>query len=79
MALALHIVGEVELVEAQQFMSLLVGVALTIAVLAALGASAVAFGADSRTAVGRRPWTTATWRLDVGRASGHQGDPDRSA
>lgn len=50
--MAVHIVGEVGSVEAQQFMSLLVGVALTIAVLAALGALAVAFGADSRTAVG---------------------------
>jgi hypothetical protein len=52
MTVAVHIVGEVGSVEAQQFMSLLVGVALTLVVLAALGALAVAFGADSRTPVG---------------------------
>jgi hypothetical protein len=50
--MAVHIAGEVGSVEAQQFMSFLVGVALTIAVLAVLGALAVAFGADSRTPVG---------------------------
>jgi hypothetical protein len=39
------------IVEAQ-FVSFLVGVALTVAVLALLGAAAVAFGADSRTPIG---------------------------
>jgi hypothetical protein len=38
--------------ESQPFIGLLIGVALTVVVLAALGAAAVSFGVDSRTSVG---------------------------